>query len=345
MSSRSRVSFEGVGSGGGYDEVPSSYSPSGSRGPSIDIPRSDLLAVPAQPEEHPFSWCRHWSYHTRKRMFYALFAVLGIVLLALFAVSIYFLVDKQPGNNSNQSETTQIRNVILLIGDGMGPAVITMGREFAGLLAHKPFTPLALDPYLIATARTNSYSSRVTDSAAGATAMACGTKTANKMVAMDPRSLTPLRTLIEAAIDAGLKTGVVTTDALYGATPASFTAHATDRGMYAQIAAQQMKLPVDIMLGGGKSYYGPMFNGSNPRSINLITTQQELQNANALPLWGFFRKRANGLHGRPCQQSKLSTADPLSNDSQGDQPPPRKHPKLKSAGIPTRRRRCIDRRL
>ncbi|MGB3544731.1 alkaline phosphatase, partial [Rubrivirga sp.] len=71
------------------------------------------------------------------------------------------------------------RNVILMIADGFGPASATMGAEAKG-------APLAFDSLLVGSVETSATDNRVTDSAASATAYACGIKTYNGAIAMTP---------------------------------------------------------------------------------------------------------------------------------------------------------------
>ena len=83
------------------------------------------------------------------------------------------------------------RNVVFMIADGFGPASETLARAANG-------HPLALDGILTGSVSTASSDSRVTDSAAGATAYACGIKTYNGAIAVDADGV-PCRTVLEAA--------------------------------------------------------------------------------------------------------------------------------------------------
>lgn len=101
-----------------------------------------------------------------------------------------------------------------------------------------------------------SYSSDnlITDSAAGATAFACGQKTYNGAIGVDPDSLA-LTTILEEAEAKGLATGLVATSTIVHATPASFIAHVKSRRMYDEIAAQFLNTEIDYFVGGGKKYF------------------------------------------------------------------------------------------
>jgi alkaline phosphatase len=118
---------------------------------------------------------------------------------------------------------TQAKNVILLIGDGMGPTQIKAGELFKGKkLAMQGF------PYMTKV-ETRSLTSDVTDSAAAATALATGQRTANGIVGRD-NAYEDLETIVDIAHGLGKRTGILATEELYGATPMGFSGHANARG-------------------------------------------------------------------------------------------------------------------
>lgn len=141
------------------------------------------------------------------------------------------------------------RNIILFIGDGMGVAQITAGKTAKGTLHLEQCTSGGL-------LTTHAAQSYVTDSAAGATALAAGVKTYNKAIGVD-LNRQPVKTVLEYAAEKGKATGLVVTCTITHATPASFAAHVDDRNKYLDIAAQLAKAPVDVMLGGGWAHFTP----------------------------------------------------------------------------------------
>ncbi|MDT0633125.1 alkaline phosphatase [Rubrivirga sp. S365] len=148
---------------------------------------------------------------------------------------------------SRPTPAGQPRNVVLMIADGFGPASATLGRAAKG-------APLALDSVLVGTAETSATDSRVTDSAAGATAYSCGIKTYNGAIAVDADGA-PCRTLLEAAEDRGMATGLVATSRITHATPASFAAHVARRSEEPEIARQMAASGVDLLFGGGRRFF------------------------------------------------------------------------------------------
>lgn len=156
-------------------------------------------------------------------------------LIVLFSLSVVLFVEAAP------------KNIILFIGDGMGPAQVTAGKIAKGTLEMErcPVTALVTTwaaDYL------------VTDSAAGGTAMSTGVKTKNGMIALDP-SGTRLKTVLEFAKEKGKSSGLVATSAVTHATPASFAAHVLSRNQYEEIARQLSVSDVDVLFGGGLAHF------------------------------------------------------------------------------------------
>ena len=124
--------------------------------------------------------------------------------------------DRKPKTSKTVQAAEPVRNVILMIGDGMGLAQVTSYMLRGG-------APLSLArAQSIGLQSTFSASSEVTDSAAAATALATGTKTNNGMISMTPDKQ-PLRSVLERAAAAGLATGLVDTHAITDATPVALS--------------------------------------------------------------------------------------------------------------------------
>ena len=154
--------------------------------------------------------------------------ILSIVASVATLMSVNTL-DAAPKARKGKSE---VKNIVLMIGDGMGHAHITQ------VMIDQKFEPINMNR---ATGggmvTTYSKNNRVTDSAAAATAFATGTKTNNSKLSVDPDN-NPLPTILELAEKAGLSTGVVATSQLVHATPAAFYAHSKGRYDSDTIAAQ-----------------------------------------------------------------------------------------------------------
>lgn len=152
------------------------------------------------------------------------------------------------------------RSAVLFIGDGMGSSYVTATRVALGGSAGR----LHLDdmPYT-ALVRTYAADSPVTDSAAAATAMACGRKTANGVLGQDASVVygrkdgRPLESIAAWGKRHGMRIGLVTTTRVTHATPAGFYASVNDRDHERAIARQAIATRLDLLLGGGEEFFGP----------------------------------------------------------------------------------------
>ena len=149
------------------------------------------------------------------------------------------------------------KNVILMIGDGMGPSHV-----FAGITANGGHLFLENFNYS-GFSRTQSANSYITDSAAGGTALSTGTKTYNGAIGVNTDTI-PIKTVLEKAEEKGLATGLVSTSAITHATPASFIAHQPRRSMYEAIASDFLKTDIDVFIGGGYKHFTERKDGQKP---------------------------------------------------------------------------------
>ncbi|WP_343463554.1 alkaline phosphatase [Pantoea sp.] len=168
---------------------------------------------------------------------------------------------------------TPAKNVILLIGDGMGDSEITAARNLAmgagGFFPGIDALPLTGQYTHYSLDKKTHKPNYVTDSAASATAWATGTKSYNGAIGVDVNGHDQ-RTILELAKAAGKATGNVSTAELQDATPAALMAHVTSRKCYGpekttelcptnalelggkgSISEQMLITRPDIMLGGG----------------------------------------------------------------------------------------------
>lgn len=141
------------------------------------------------------------------------------------------------GQDSNQNDevsymgnTKNPKNVIFLVGDGMGPSYNSAYRYFADNPETKEMDKTAFDHYLAGNQRTNPDDPKenVTDSAAGATAFSSGHKTYNGAIGVDENKK-DVKTVLEQAKENGKSTGLVSTAELTDATPAAYASHVDDR--------------------------------------------------------------------------------------------------------------------
>lgn len=142
------------------------------------------------------------------------------------------------------------KNIILLIGDGMALPQISAGMYWRGGLEKSVFAQF---PY-VGYHKSHAHDELVTDSAAGATAFACGIKTFNGAIGMKPNKKA-CKTILEDWEEAGKSTGIVVTCSATHATPASFIAHEDSRAFTENIALEYLNTPIDCYVGGGGYYF------------------------------------------------------------------------------------------
>ena len=123
------------------------------------------------------------------------------------------------------------KNIIYMIGDGMG-----LNQVYAAMTANGGTLNIERCTHT-GIAKTYSANSYITDSAAGGTALATGSKTNNGMIGMNADSIA-VKSILESAEEADMATGLIATVRITHATPASFYAHQINRGMYEEIAAE-----------------------------------------------------------------------------------------------------------
>ncbi|MBL7871383.1 MAG: alkaline phosphatase [Cyclobacteriaceae bacterium] len=170
-----------------------------------------------------------------------------------------------------QKSKSKPKNIILMVGDGMGTAQI-----YAGLTANKGKLNLERCT-AVGFHKNQATDNYVTDSAAGATAFACGQKTYNGAIGVDA-SGKPIPTILEIAERNGLATGLVATCSITHATPASFISHQPSRALNEAIALDFLKTDIDVFIGGGRKYFSKRSDGINLND-SLIARGYQIANS------------------------------------------------------------------
>ena len=172
-----------------------------------------------------------------------------IILSTLFAAMLPQLAEAAP------------KNIIFMIGDGMGPAYLSAYRYYQDNPTTKKVESTIYDELWVGVASTYPDDDTiVTDSAAGATALATHIKSYNGAISVNHQHQ-PLTTMLEIAKAKGMHTGIVATSQINHATPASFMAHNKSRKNYTEIADDFVdnkvsgKFVADVMFGGGTQYF------------------------------------------------------------------------------------------
>lgn len=173
---------------------------------------------------------------------------IGIRIWAVFLALIFSL-----GASAGEA-----RNVILLIGDGMGPGHVGTALLYSQRVLGRDLRLVELmksgrTAYLL----NDTADALVTESAAAASQIATGKRMRVGAVSMAEDGKTPLRTLLEIAQDQGKAVGLVTTSGITDATPAAFAAHLANRSDEASAADQELQHRVDVLMGGRRQFFLP----------------------------------------------------------------------------------------
>ncbi len=164
-----------------------------------------------------------------------------IVLRILFLI--FFLSFQSIFSGS----TERPKNIIILIGDGMGISYVSAAVLQNQNNPFRKFTSIGLSV-------TCSADKLITDSAAGATAISTGHRTKNQYVDVDSLG-NSLRNIFDEAEKLGLATGIVVTSTVTHATPAAFVSHVISRKEETEIAKQYLQKDIDVVIGGGAKYF------------------------------------------------------------------------------------------
>lgn len=225
-----------------------------------DVEEEDALLTGQQKPQK-----RNYGWHFWREVGLFSWAVLATAIVIILAVMYQHQQTSQPkssGGDWKSGKPTGKRNLIFMVSDGMGPTSLSLTRSFQQSENGLPIDDvLVLDDHLIGSSRTRSSSSLITDSAAGATAFSCGSKSYNGAISVLPDH-SPCGTVLEAAKKAGYMTGLVVTTRITDATPACFAAHVNTREEEDRIAEQEvgdhpLGRVVDLMLGGGRCHFLP----------------------------------------------------------------------------------------
>jgi alkaline phosphatase len=182
-----------------------------------------------------------------------------LTVLFTFAIISTSCVSVQVKDNtvSNiSSEVKNPKNIILLIGDGMGLSQVSTAIYYKnGKPNFERFNTIGLS-------KTSSASDLITDSAAGATVFSTGVKTYNGAIGVNKDTI-PVPTIVEELSKRGLATGIVATSSIQHATPASFYAHVKSRRLYEDITTFAPNSGVNFFAGGGLKFFTKRKDGKD----------------------------------------------------------------------------------
>ncbi len=160
-------------------------------------------------------------------------------------------------------QSSKPKNIILLIGDGMGLSTVT-ASVFS--LENDPFKKFKSVGLMV----TCSADKLVTDSAAGVTALATGYKTKNWSLCVSPEG-NELKNIFDFAKEKDYSTGIIATISFTHATPAGFYAHVNSRSEEDEIAKQFLDSGIDVAIAGGTDFLSTkIYRNTTNDSITFI---------------------------------------------------------------------------
>ena len=183
-------------------------------------------------------------------------------ILLIFSLTAH---SQQTIKKNGQSQQQTIKNLILMIGDGMGPQQLGLLQEYARRAKHSMYKDrggrTALDKFadsgFVGLSRNGPEYALVVDSACSASQLASGISSGNEMIGLD-RFGNPVETILEKAKRTGKATGLVSDTRISHATPAAFASHQRHRSLENEISLEMLSSNnVDVMLSGGLRHWLP----------------------------------------------------------------------------------------
>ena len=205
-------------------------------------------------------------------------------------------------SSSILSFAAQAKNIILMIGDGMGPAHLHITWLYATRHLGKDLVMIEImnkgqTAYMV----NDTADSTVTESAAAAVQMATGVKVLARSIGIGPDGKV-LKTILEMAKEKGKATGLVTTAGITDATPAAFAAHVERRSEEERIAEQLVNSNVNILFGGRKAFFLPeaeagrrkdarnLIREAKQNGYEFVSTAEEMKKAQGEKIIGLFNQ-------------------------------------------------------
>ena len=211
-----------------------------------------------------------------KQKKYLLFSIFSVCLIMGSTIFVGI-----PTLNANSDANQKIKNVIILIGDGMGPQAAGLLEMYARYADSNEYPDKKTALSQIMEKGTNGYSLHnahgvlVTDSAASATQMASGKFSLSEAIGID-KDGNKTKTILEIAEDMGKSTGLVSDTRITHATPAGFAAHQTHRTKENEIAVDLLNSGADVLLSGGLRYWIPQeIATNNPTLYNELVERTQ----------------------------------------------------------------------
>lgn len=195
------------------------------------------------------------------------------------------------------SEFTAPKNVILIIGDGMGPNDITLAEKHLEEVYDFGLVLNQIKNHGLCT--THCADNEITDSAAAGTALSTGTKTNKSYIGKDVNG-NDLKNISEIAREEGKKVGIITDEVLSGATPTAFVVHNINRDNRKELINSMVKFKPDVLMCAGyNDVYAPLDTEGRDiftneylvaRDFTKFTEVLDTDKENTKPFFGFLNR-------------------------------------------------------
>lgn len=251
-------------------------------------------------------------------------SIFSLFVALIFSVPASAIENPTPDTNVPSAGPARPKNIIIMIGDGMGPAYTSAFRYFKDNPETQEIEQTVFDRLLVGMASTypDRSSGYVTDSAAAATALATGRKSYNGAISVDVNKR-PIATLMEKAKALGLATGIAVSSQVNHATPAAFLTHNESRKNYLEIAQSYLDTDTDVILGGGKDYFSEdllaQFVAKGYEYVADITTLDQVSSPKVIGLFAPVQLpwAVNDKEGRQLSTLTQNALKLLSQHEQG----------------------------
>ena len=213
-----------------------------------------------------------------------------IVLLLMILPLLTYAQGGRTHKKQQQPKEPQVRNVIFVVGDGMGVAQV-----YASVVAQRADNSVFLRFPYSGFSRTYSHNRYTTDSGAGGSALMTGHKVENYHIALGPDGTAYPSILSYAKQHYGKAAGFVVTSSVLDATPASTYAHVTNRKLFDSISMQMAQCDFEVMIGGDLNHFKPENRRDGFAPLDTLQARGYAMAYNTLDLMALKGRRICGL--------------------------------------------------
>ncbi len=207
-----------------------------------------------------------------------------------FSMAVSTVVAFLPTKSVKASEAKTVKNVIMLIPDGMSVNATTLARYMLPGNENGKEN-LFMDEFVVGLVKTSWANGPITDSAPAGTAYAIGYKSLAGSLGVDSNKK-PRASLLEAAQLIGKSVGLIATSEFMHATPAAYSSHELSRSNYATVAEQMLNTDLTVLLGSGAGHEKvkdlDVLNRAKEKGFDVVRSKTELESYQGSKLWGDF---------------------------------------------------------